>query len=226
MSTQAILRQLPWLESAPVRSETGREVRAQPTFKRFMDLALIIVSLPLLVPTFLVCMAALKLESPRAPVFFAQKRTGFRGRPFRMLKFRTMVPNAEELKQRLAHLNQLKWPDFKIENDPRVTRVGRVLRRFSLDELPQLLNVLRGEMTLVGPRPTSFGLETYEEWQKARLDVVPGLTGLYQVIGRGSMDFDLRVRYDLVYIERQCTLVDLQLLLRTVGTVLTGRGTC
>ena len=225
MSTDVILRQLPWLARLPAHGEQASTAASRRS-KRTLDVGLILLSAPALVPVLFVCAALLKLESPAAPVFYRQQRTGLKGRRFPMLKFRTMVPNADELKEKLAHLNQLAWPDFKIENDPRVTRVGRFLRRWSLDELPQLVNVLRGEMSLVGPRPTSFGVEKYEDWQKARLDAVPGITGLYQIVGRGTMDFDVRVHYDLVYIERQCALLDIQLLLRTAGTVLGGRGTC
>jgi lipopolysaccharide/colanic/teichoic acid biosynthesis glycosyltransferase len=135
-----------------------------------------------------------------------------------------MVPNAEELKKELAHLNELEWPDFKITNDPRITRVGRFLRKTSLDELPQIINVLRGEMSLVGPRPTSFGANTYDLWHTERLDVTPGLTGLWQIIGRGSLEFDDRVHLDITYIERRCLWMDVQILLRTFTAVLQQRG--
>ena len=111
----------------------------------------------------MLCAVAILVESGR-PVFFLQNRTGIGGRRFKMFKFRTMVPNAEELKKDLADLNELTWPDFKISNDPRVTKIGRFLRRSSLDELPQLINVLTGDMSLVGPRPTSFAAETYDLW--------------------------------------------------------------
>ena len=152
-------------------------------------------------PIWLVILAltavAVKIQDPRAPVLFIQQRTGRGGYRFRMYKFRTMVPNAEELKRTVADLNELSWPDFKIENDPRVTRIGRFLRKTSLDELPQVFNVLRGEMSWVGPRPTSFGPETYAIWQTARLDVVPGITGLWQVVGRGRTDLDERLRLDV-----------------------------
>ncbi len=141
-----------------------------------------------------------------------------------MYKFRTMVSNAEELKQQYAGINHLSSPDFKIVDDPRVTRVGRFLRESSLDELPQILNILKGEMSWVGPRPTSFGSETYRLWQTERLEVIPGLTGLWQVKGRSSIDFDERLKLDIVYIEKQSILFDLQILLQTVGAVLNRRG--
>ena len=135
-----------------------------------------------------------------------------------------MVSNAEELKQELAESNELEWPDFKITNDPRVTRIGRILRKTSLDELPQLLNVLKGDMSLVGPRPTSFGPDTYALWQTERLDVIPGLTGLWQIIGRASMEFTDRVYLDVLYIENRSIWFDIQILMRTVFAVCAQRG--
>lgn len=192
--------------------------------KRIMDLALIFASLILVLPLLLLCALLIKIESPGGPVLFRQKRTGMGGHPFYMFKFRTMTPNAEDMKKELAHLNELQWPDFKITNDPRITRMGRILRKTSLDEMPQLLNVLRGEMSLVGPRPTSFSPETYKLWQTERLDVPPGITGLWQILGRGSMEFDERVRLDVAYIERRCLWLDIQILLRTFTAVLRQRG--
>jgi lipopolysaccharide/colanic/teichoic acid biosynthesis glycosyltransferase len=192
--------------------------------KRIMDLCLVLLALPLLVPLFLLCALLIKLEDPKGPVIFSQWRTGKGGRRFNMYKFRTMVHNAEELKPQLAHLNELQWPDFKITNDPRVTRIGRILRKTSLDELPQLLNVLTGEMTLVGPRPTSFSAETYKLWQTERLDVIPGITGLWQIMGRASMEFTDRVYLDVLYIEHRSIWLDVQILTRTVFAVIAQRG--
>ena len=198
--------------------------RAYLIVKRIMDLALVILSLALTLPVMGLCALMLKLESPHDPVFFVQLRTGKGGRPFRMFKFRSMVTNAEELKKELAHLNELQWPDFKITNDPRITRVGRVLRKTSLDELPQLFNILRGEMSLVGPRPTSFSPGTYRLWHTERLDVPPGLTGVWQITSRGSSEFDDRLRLDIAYIERRCLSLDIQIIIRTVTAVLEQRG--
>lgn len=192
--------------------------------KRLMDLTIISVALVFVLPVLLFCALLIKLESPGGPVMFKQKRTGKGGHPFYIFKFRTMVPNAEAMKQELADLNELQWPDFKIANDPRITRVGRILRKTSLDEMPQLLNVLRGEMSLVGPRPTSFSAETYQLWHTERLDVMPGITGLWQILGRGSMEFDERVRLDVAYIERCSLWLDFQILLRTFTAVLVQRG--
>lgn len=192
--------------------------------KRLLDLILVLITLPLWLPLNGIIALIIRFTSPGAPVLFRQLRTGKGGRRFQMYKFRTMVPNAEELKSTYAHLNELKWPDFKITNDPRITPIGRFLRKTSLDELPQLFNVLRGEMSLVGPRPTSFGPETYKLWHTSRLDVMPGLTGLWQIIGRAQLEFDDRLRLDIAYIERASLWLDINILLRTVMAVFESRG--
>lgn len=192
--------------------------------KRFMDLFLTLISLPIWLPVLGICVLLIHFESPGAPAIFSQLRTGKGGRRFKLFKLRTMVPNAEELKKELAHLNELKWPDFKIENDPRITKIGGFLRATSLDELPQLFNVLRNDMSLVGPRPTSFTADTYQLWQTERLDVVPGITGLWQIYGRGSTEFTERLKMDIAYIERRCLWLDIQILFRTIVAVLQRRG--
>ena len=192
--------------------------------KRLTDLFIVIFFVPLWLPVIGLIALAISIASPGAPVIFVQERTGKGGRRFLMYKFRTMVPNAEQLKSDYQYLNELQWPDFKITNDPRATPFGNFLRRTSLDELPQLYNVLRGEMSLVGPRPTSFGPETYQLWHTQRLDVLPGMTGLWQILGRASLDFDDRLRLDIVYIERRCLLLDLSILLRTAAAVLRQSG--
>lgn len=218
-----IFTQYHWL----ARSIPDRRVlqgRSYFIAKRIMDLLLLLLALPLIVPIFILCAVLIKLEDPKGPILFVQQRTGKGGRRFDIYKFRTMVYNAEELKAQLSHLNELQWPDFKITNDPRVTRVGRVLRKTSLDELPQVLNVLKGEMTLVGPRPTSFSAETYALWQTERLDVTPGITGLWQIMGRASMEFTDRVYLDVFYIEHRSIWLDFQILIRTIFAVLAQRG--
>jgi lipopolysaccharide/colanic/teichoic acid biosynthesis glycosyltransferase len=192
--------------------------------KRALDLAVCVLLLPLVLPLLAICALAIILDSPTGPLVIAQTRTGRDGVPFRMLKFRTMVPNAEELKPALAHLNELQWPDFKITNDPRITRVGRLLRQTSLDELPQLINVLRGEMSLVGPRPTSFAPSTYSFWHTYRLEVTPGITGLWQINGRNKTDFNERLRLDIAYIRHRSLALDLKILLQTVPAVLRRSG--
>lgn len=192
--------------------------------KRVMDLTLVLFSAPFWLPVIGIVSLLIAITSPGAPVMFTQLRTGKGGQRFRMYKFRSMVPNAEALKEKYAHLNELQWPDFKITNDPRITKVGRVLRKTSIDELPQLFNVLKGEMSLVGPRPTSFGADTYKLWHTERLDVTPGLTGLWQIIGRASMEFDDRLRLDIAYIERRSIWLDIVIIFRTVTAVFEQRG--
>lgn len=192
--------------------------------KRLMDVSIVLVTMPLWILLIILLALIIKIQSPRDPVFFIQQRTGKGGRRFAMYKFRTMVANAEELKEKYADLNELQWPDFKIPNDPRITSFGRFLRKTSLDELPQVLNVLKGEMSLVGPRPTSFSSKNYQLWHTERLDVQPGLTGLWQVVGRGSSEFDDRLRLDITYIEKRCLRLDLQILLHTTIAVFEQRG--
>ena len=224
MSTSSLaIQNCSWLFALDPRKRifTGR---AYLRAKRIFDLTLTLASAPLWLPLMGIIAFLIWITSPGAPVIFTQLRTGKGGRRFKMYKFRSMVPNAEELKAKYAHLNELQWPDFKITNDPRITPLGRILRKTSLDELPQLLNVLRGEMSLVGPRPTSFGAETYRLWHTERLDVTPGLTGLWQIVGRGSMEFDDRLRLDIIYIERRSLLVDFLILLHTVTAVFKQRG--
>lgn len=213
-----------WVESIDPQQSVFRG-KAYDYAKRAMDVTLIVLSMPLLLPMFLLVSLLIKLESPGGSVFFMQERTGKHGKRFKMYKFRSMVPNAEELKLQLAHLNELQWPDFKIANDPRVTRMGHILRKTSLDELPQLLNILKGDMSLVGPRPTSFSADTYDLWQTARLDVIPGLTGLWQIIGRGETEFYERLRLDIAYIKHRSLWLDVQILFRTVWAVFSQRGT-
>lgn len=146
--------------------------------KRLIDCALASLLIWIAAPTILICAILIKLDSP-GPVFFFQDRTGKGGRRFRLCKLRTMVVDADELKEKLQKFNKLSYPDFKMENDPRITRVGNFLRKTSLDELPNLFNIFAGNMSFVGPRPTSFAAETYKTWQTARLSVLPGITGLW-----------------------------------------------
>jgi lipopolysaccharide/colanic/teichoic acid biosynthesis glycosyltransferase len=198
--------------------------RAYEAAKRALDLFIVVLSLPVWALLLGVIAIAIWASAPGKPVLFSHMRTGKHGKRFAMYKFRTMVPNAEELKAKYAHLNELKWPDFKITNDPRVTRIGRLLRKTSMDELPQLINVLRGDMSLVGPRPTSYSAENYKLWQTGRFDVVPGMTGLWQILGRGSVDIDTKSRLDIAYIERASLWLDINILLRTIPAVLGRRG--
>jgi lipopolysaccharide/colanic/teichoic acid biosynthesis glycosyltransferase len=192
--------------------------------KRAFDVVLSGLALSVAGPILLVVMALVLLESPGAPPIFKQRRLGLGGREFWMLKVRTMVPNAESMRAQLEHLNEAA-PLFKITNDPRVTRVGRFLRATSLDELPQILNVLRGEMSLVGPRPrlrSEFDLTVPR--QRQRFMVKPGLAGLWQVRGRARLNFEQALEIDLEYIRRWSFLFDLELIVRTAWVVVTCRG--
>lgn len=199
----------------------GRSYRVA---KRVFDFMIVVLASPFWLFLMTICTILIKFESPKSPVIFIQRRTGKGGKRFDMFKFRTMVENAEELKEKYKYLNELTLPDFKITNDPRITRVGRFLRKTSLDEFPQFINVLRGEMSLVGPRPTSFKSDTYDLWQTERLDTIPGVTGLWQLLGRGNTEFDERLRLDVLYISRQCIWFDIQILLRTFEVVINQRG--
>ena len=214
----------PWLDHfTPEKNRLNQ--RFYLVAKRFLDVLFVSTAMIFAFPIAIVIAVLIKIESPKGSVLYTQHRTGKGGKRFEMFKFRTMVENAEEMKKELMHLNELQWPDFKITNDPRITKIGKFLRKTSLDELPQLLNVLRGEMSLVGPRPTSFSAETYQLWQTERLDVVPGITGLWQIYGRGETEFDERLRMDIAYIERRCLWLDIQILFRTIAAVIQQRGT-
>lgn len=205
-------------------NESGRPWSTSRTNRVLSALAALVL-LALLSPVFIVIALLIKTTSS-GPVFFIQQRTGFRGRRFGMFKFRTMVKNAEELKESLRHLNKhgADSIDFKIDNDPRITRIGGFLRKTSLDELPNLINVVLGNMRLVGPRPTSFNASTYHDEHLGRLGIYPGITGLWQISGRSDIDFDQRVELDLKYITEQGRMQDLVILLKTPVSILSGRG--
>jgi exopolysaccharide biosynthesis polyprenyl glycosylphosphotransferase len=192
--------------------------------KRTFDFLGATVLLVLLSPLLLLIALAVKLSS-RGPVVYRSARPGIGGEPFLCMKFRTMRSDADQTQEELESLNEASGALFKIRRDPRLTSVGRLLRRFSLDELPQLINVLRGEMSLVGPRPLpTRDFERLEDWHKKRYLVLPGITGLWQVSGRAELDFDELVRLDFVYLERWSVALDLTILLKTVPAVLTRRG--
>ncbi len=193
--------------------------------KPALDRTAALVALVILSPLMLAIAAAIRLHDG-GPVLFIQHRTGYLGRRFRLYKFRTMVVDAEAMKAKLRaqNVHAADSPDFKLVDDPRVTRLGRFLRKTSLDELPNLINVLRGEMALVGPRPTSFDASTYGMRHLPRLAVKPGLTGLWQVSGRANIDFDERSELDMRYIRKLTAKQDLGIILRTVKAVKKGDG--
>jgi lipopolysaccharide/colanic/teichoic acid biosynthesis glycosyltransferase len=194
------------------------------SLKRLLDVAVAGAALVATSPIFLGTAVAIKLDSP-GPVFFRQTRVGKWGTTFGCYKFRSMYIDAEKRKADLAARNEADGPIFKIRNDPRITRVGRIIRKLSIDELPQLINVLRGEMSLVGPRPAlPREVAQYEFDQLGRLDAVPGITGLQQVSGRSDLSFKRWVELDIQYIAEQSFLKDVEILLKTLPAVLTGRG--
>jgi lipopolysaccharide/colanic/teichoic acid biosynthesis glycosyltransferase len=199
--------------------------RARLAVKRLVDIVLSTIALMVLLPLFLVIAAAIKFADG-GPIFFAQHRVGFRGQTFLMLKFRSMLVYAEALRPRLEIVNESNGPVFKMRRDPRVTPVGRVLRKYSLDELPQLINVLLGHMSLVGPRPSlATEVARYEPWHLRRFAVRPGLTCLWQVCAsRYQMRFEDWIRLDLDYVNRWSLRLDFRLIMRTFRVVFSGTG--
>ncbi len=201
-----------------------RTHRVDAGLRRLLDVTVSLSVLLFLFPVLALIALLIKLGSP-GPVLFVQKRVGLDGREFPVYKFRSMYTDAEHRLELLLAENERSGPVFKMREDPRITRVGRVLRRGSLDEFPQLLNVLRGEMSLVGPRPAiPREVALYTPMQRGRLAVTPGLTGLWQVSGRANLSFEESIALDLEYIERQSFAMNLILLARTVPAVLTGHG--
>lgn len=224
---QLSLNRVQFSNMAGIPMLSAREVRVsrvQQVLGRALDLAIIAIgAIPTLVIGGIIAIA-IKLDSP-GPVLFAQERVGRNGRRFRMIKFRSMVVDAEAQRADLEALNEADGPIFKIKDDPRLTRVGRIIRRLSLDELPQLINVLRGEMRLVGPRPPIAGeVEQYEPWHEQRLVVPGGMTGLWQVSGRSDLTFDEQCLLDIYYIENWSIAMDLRIMLQTLPFALFGRG--
>ena len=185
--------------------------------KRYMDILLSIIGLLLLVPLFVIVAVLIKLEDPESPVFFKQMRVGKDGKMFNMYKFRSMVSNAEGLLKFLIDQNETSGALFKMKDDPRITKIGRFIRKTSIDELPQLWNVLKGEMSLVGPRPPlPREVESYTDYHKQRLSVVPGCTGLWQVSVRSSVGFEEMVELDLHYIQNRHFFYDIKLICKTI----------
>jgi exopolysaccharide biosynthesis polyprenyl glycosylphosphotransferase len=193
--------------------------------KRVLDTIISLSCIIFFAPILLITAALIKLTSP-GPIFFVQKRVGLNKRLISVYKFRTMVPNAEQKQSELEHLNEVGGPVFKIKNDPRVTRLGKFLRKTSVDELPQLFNVLKGDMSLVGPRP--LPVRDYRgfnrDWHRRRFSIRPGITCLWQINGRSSVSFERWMELDLEYMDRWSVWLDLQILIRTIPAVLKGSG--
>jgi exopolysaccharide biosynthesis polyprenyl glycosylphosphotransferase len=191
--------------------------------KNVLDVSMAALGIVLLSPVLLTVALLVRLTS-KGPVIFRQTRCGLGGRKFVLYKFRSMIEDAEESRQQLEHLNLMSGPVFKARNDPRVIPIGRFLRKFSIDELPQLYNILRGDMSFVGPRPPiPQEVEKYERWQRRRLRMKPGLTCLWQVSGRNQIDFDEWMRMDLLYIDNWSLLLDFKIFLKTIPIVLLGK---
>ena len=218
--------QLETLDGVPLLGIGGERAlpRSSRIAKRALDLAVVLIAAPVVLPLMAILALAIRLESP-GPVFFKQQRVGEDGRLFEIVKFRSMVQGADDQKAELLSQNQATGPLFKIRDDPRVTRVGRWLRRYSLDELPQVINVVRGEMSLVGPRPgLPDEVAQYEPWQRQRLEAPPGITGLWQVSGRSDVAFEEMCLLDIYYIENWSLGMDIRILARTVPRALLGTG--
>lgn len=197
---------------------------AKLLLKRMFDVAVSFILLALLSPILLIIAGLIKMTSP-GPILIKQVRCGLGGRKFTFYKYRSMNADAEERKRELEPLNEMSGPVFKIKDDPRITPVGRIIRKLSIDELPQLWNVLKGEMSLVGPRPPiPEEVQQYESWQRRRLSMRPGLTCLWQINGRNEVDFDQWMRLDLEYIDNWSLGLDFKIILRTIPVVLTGHG--
>jgi len=189
--------------------------------KRTMDIVGSMAGLLMLSPLIALIALCIKLEDPKGPVFFYQTRIGKNGKPFRMFKLRSMAVNAEEKLKELLDKNEINGAMFKMKDDPRITKVGKIIRKTSIDELPQLMNVLRGEMSLVGPRPPLVReVSEYSDYDKQRLAVTPGCTGLWQVSGRNSLSFKEMVELDLSYIQKKCIWLDIKIMLRTVKAII------
>ncbi len=209
---------------SPALDDLPADSRPALACKRAADILISLIALLLSLPITLISAALIKLTS-RGPLFFIHEREGLNGKPFPCLKFRTMTADAHEMQRRLQDQNMLDGPHFKITNDPRVTRIGRVLRKYNIDELPQLLNVLWGHMSLVGPRPSPFRENQYcIPWRRARLSVRPGVTGIWQICrsGRHEGDFQQWIYYDMIYVRRMTPLLDLRILMATVYSLATG----
>lgn len=205
----------------PHFKKSREKSNAYHIFKRTMDITVSLFALFFLIPLFILIGLGIKLEDPQGKVFFRQQRVGKDGKIFNMYKFRSMVANAEKLKQELLAQNEVSGAMFKMKNDPRVTKLGRILRKTSMDELPQLWNVLIGEMSLVGPRPPlQSEVAEYTSYDKLRLTVTPGCTGLWQVSGRSTIGFKEMVELDLKYIQNRSVWNDCLILVKTVRVLL------
>ena len=204
------------MEGMELKFENKQNLRVYEIFKRIIDIIGAGLGLILLSPIIAIVACAVKVTS-KGPIFFSQKRVGKNGELFEMYKFRSMVVNAEELKENLEDQNEMSGPMFKIKDDPRVTKVGKFIRKTSIDELPQLWNILKGDMSLVGPRPSlPKEVEQFDNWMFKRLSVRPGLTCYWQVSGRNNIDFEDWMKLDVKYVEERNNWIDIKLIFKTI----------
>lgn len=193
--------------------------------KKIFDFISSIIGLIIFFPIGIVIAILIKIEDPKGPIFFYQRRIGLNGKPFLMFKFRTMVKDAEILKVQMQNLNESSGPMFKIKNDPRVTKIGKFLRKTSIDEIPQLLNVILGDMSLIGPRPSlPIEVEKYDNFELQRLYVKPGCSGLWQISGRSDLSFEEMVNLDLFYVENMSFILDIKIILKTFIVMIVAKG--
>ena len=211
-------------EDGKTETVTVNQSIAYRIVKRFFDVVLSVIALIVLSPVFLITAIAIVLEDGK-PVVFTQKRSGLNGKDFNMYKFRSMVKNAPELHKELLKHNELDGPAFKMKDDPRITKVGKIIRKTSIDELPQLINIIKGDMSIVGPRPLpTYETEQCNAYQKQRLLMKPGLTCYWQVMGRNNIGFDEWIELDLKYIKNANIMTDIGIITTTFGAVFTGQG--
>lgn len=204
-------------ESVYIREHSG----VYMVVKRLFDILFSFFLLAILSPIIFIVSILVKLDGPKGNVFFQQDRVGIKGRIFKMYKFRSMYPDAEERLEKIKHLNEIEGHMFKMKRDPRVTRIGKFIRAYSIDELPQLINVIKGDMSLIGPRPPLIReYANYSQYDKKRLSIRPGITGLWQVSGRNSLSFDEMVALDLKYIRELSFTNDLKVFLKTIVVVI------
>ncbi|GAB5053566.1 sugar transferase [Pediococcus parvulus] len=196
-------------------------------FKYIFDKIFSTIAIILLIPVFVTTAIFIKIDDPRGPIFYSQVRVGKNGHLFKMYKFRSMVVDADKKLKRLLDYNEVEGAMFKMKDDPRVTRIGKIIRKYSIDELPQLLNVIRGDMSLVGPRPPlKREVKEYTEYDKQRLLIVPGCTGLWQVSGRNGVGFHEMVKLDIQYIKNESILLDIQILFKTIRIMIIPNNAC
>ncbi|WP_294404615.1 sugar transferase [uncultured Clostridium sp.] len=202
-------------ESEKNNTNDIKGIKRYELIKRLIDIICSLTSIIILIPIFVITVIAIKLDS-KGPVMFCQERIGYKGKKFKMYKLRSMVENAEELKEKLNSKNEMDGPMFKMKDDPRITKIGKIIRKTSIDELPQLLNVLKGDMSLVGPRPSLPNeVDKFQPWMLERLSVKPGLTCYWQVSGRNDIDFIDWMKLDIKYVKDRSTLLDLKLIWKT-----------